>query len=166
MAAPKDPGSSFVEAIESVYKAPEVGGGLGKDLPDGFPFSPPATHRVVETSEEGIKGATAYDYKLSRRVYTIFRPWGSCERCANEIAAEEVVLPPEGDYTCPHTQLSEYEEVMNKVLAGKLIKFSEREVDLRDGTIAVSLSWGEPFINHKRRRQEMKDARAAAKQSE
>lgn len=158
--------NDFVSALNSAFQVPEAGGGSGRDLPDGFPFTPASNHRVVETAEEGIPGAMVYDYTIHRRVFTIFRPWKHCERCANEIASEEVEFPPEADLECPHTNVRAYQETMNNILAGKLIKVSEREADLKDGTIVVSLCWSEPTINHKRLRQMKKDLRAGVETSE
>lgn len=134
-------------------RPPESASDFGKDLPDGFPLNADPTHRVVDTTEQGIPGVVAYDYKVHRKVFTIFRPWESCSRCTGDIAMGKAVVPEEGDYSCPHNTLVEYEQIVNDVLAGKLVFGSEQENTLKDGTILVSMRWYEKIPKKKKEAQ-------------
>jgi hypothetical protein len=139
----QDAGSDFASILNSAMQTPEGFEGKGFDLPDGFPLPRQDTHRTVDTGEEGIPGVTAFDFKIHRRVFTIFRPWNDCARCGQDIGSGAASLPEEGDYECPHTALGEYEEIVNQILAGKLIFGSEQEITQKDGSVLVSLRWYE-----------------------
>lgn len=145
-----DAGLDFAAVLNAASRPPEPGSEKGKDLPDGFPLPTGDGHRFVETSEDGIPGVVAYDFKIHRRVFTIYRPWDGCVRCGAAIAAGEERLPDEGDYECPHVTKTEYEEVVNEILAGKLIFGSEQEIPQKDGSIVVSLRWYERFPRKKK----------------
>lgn len=139
-----DAGSDFASVLNAAMRPPEPPTEGGKDLPDGFPFSTAPTHRVLDTSEsDGIPGVVAYDFRVRRKVFTIFRPWDSCARCGNAIAAGNEVLPEVGDFECPHTQVDDYETITNQILEGKLLFGSEQEITQKDGSIVVSLRWYE-----------------------
>jgi hypothetical protein len=148
-----DAGSDFASILNAARQTPEGFESLGRDLPDGFPMSPDASHRTVDTENEGIPGVTAFDFKIHRKVFTIFRPWGSCARCGNDIASGAVTLPDGGDYDCPHTAQLEYETVVNDILGGKLIFGSEQELAQKDGSVLVSLRWYEKIPSKKKKAQ-------------
>lgn len=151
MPPPKgDVGQDFAGILNAAQKNPGDFESLGKDLPDGFPL-PQGDHRVIDSEKEGIPGITAYDFKIHRRVFTIFRPWDACARCGQDIASNKVAVPDEGDYECPHTAKDDYEEIANDILAGKLIFGSEQESNLKDGTVLISLRWYEKIHRAKKR---------------
>lgn len=151
MAGPKaEAGLDFAEVLNKAQKSPADFESLGKDLPDGF-MPPPGEKVVDSTGEEGIPGITNYDYKIHRRVFTIFRPWDACARCGQDIAANKASLPDDGDYECPHVAKDDYEEISNDILAGKLIFGSEQESNLKDGTVLISLRWYEKIKKQKKR---------------
>jgi len=139
----QDAGSDFASILNAAMQTPEGFEGKGVDLPDGFPLPNMDGHRTVESTEEGIPGITAYDYKIHRQVFTIFRPWESCARCGADIANNKVNLPDVGDYSCPHVAEDEYEDTVNQILAGKLIFGSEQEITQKDGSVLISLRWYE-----------------------
>lgn len=145
-----DVGHDFAHVINSAKKTPDDFEGLGKDLPDGFPFAP-GDNRIIDSEADGIPGVTAYDFKIHRRVFTIFHPWDACARCGQNLASNTVSLPDDGDYECPHTSKAEYEEVTNDILAGKLLFGSEQEVVQKDGTIVISLRWYERIPKKKKK---------------
>ena len=146
-------GLDFINALSAASQVPNQSGD-GKDLPDGFPTASVQGHRIIDSSkEEGIEGASAFDYASHRKVFVIYRPWTECSRCAQQLANQKITLPDdEGDITCAHTQLREYKEVLDKGLAGQLILGTEQESTQRDGTIVVSLKWFEAKINYKKQR--------------
>lgn len=146
-----DVGSDFVAVLTAAQVTPESFEQLGKDLPDGFPFKPTNDHKVVETSEDGIPGVAAFDFKVHRNVFTIFRPWPGCARCGQDFSTNKVTLPDEGDYTCPHVNKLEYETVCNDILAGKLLFGSEQEIAQKDGSVLVSLRWYEKIARPKKK---------------
>lgn len=147
-----DVGHDFATVLNSATRAPTDFEGLGKDLPDGFPFAP-GNNRVIDSESEGIPGVIAYDFKIHRRVFTIFHPWDSCARCGQDIASNAVSLPDDGDYECPHTAKADYEAITNDILAGKLLFGSEQEVVQRDGSIVISLRWYEKIPKQKKKPQ-------------
>lgn len=154
MPPPKsDAGIDFPSILNAAMQTPASFEGMGKDLPDGFPLPPGEQHRVVDTDKEGIPGVTAYDFKIHRKVFTIFRPWDGCSRCGQDLASGNAALPDDGDYSCPHVALDEYESTVNDILAGKMIFGSEQEITQKDGTVLVSLRWYEKIAAPKRRPQ-------------
>lgn len=153
MSLKPDAGMDFASILNAASQPPEPGQGLGRDLPDGFPLPSMDGHRVVDTSEDGIPGVVAYDFKIHRQVFTIFRPWDGCARCGASIASGEERLPDEGDYECPHVTKDTYESIVNEILAGKLIFGSEQEIPQKDGSIVVSLRWYERIPRKKKKLQ-------------
>jgi hypothetical protein len=147
----QDAGSDFASILNSAMQTPGGFETKGMDLPDGFPLPQQDSHRTVDTSAEGIPGVTAYDFKVHRRVFTIFRPWDGCARCGQDIAASTTSLPEDGDYDCPHTALVEYEDIVNDILAGKMIFGSEQEITQKDGSVLVSLRWYEKIATKKKK---------------
>jgi len=149
----QDAGSDFASVLNSAMQTPEGFEGKGFDLPDGFPLPRNDSHKTVESSEEGIQGITAWDFKIHRKVFTIFRPWDNCARCGQDIAAGGTALPDGGDYECPHTLLDEYEATVNSCLEGKMIFGSEQEITQKDGTVCISLRWYEKTPSKKKKPQ-------------
>jgi len=143
MPGPKaDAGLDFASILGQAAKPPSTEEG-GRDLPDGFPFMRAEHHKMVEEGEEGIPGLLAYDYFIHRRGFVIYRPWDNCARCTSDLASGGTTLPDDGDLTCPHTSVLEYQKVVNACLAGKMIFGSEQEITLKDGSIVISLRWYE-----------------------
>jgi len=138
-----DAGTDFASILNSAMQTPEGFDGKGTDLPDGFPLPRTEGHRTVDSSEDGVPGVTAFDFKIHRRVFTIFRPWDNCSRCGQDLATKGTALPDSGDYDCPHTNLEEYEEVVNSCLDGKMLFGSEQEITQKDGSVCISLRWYE-----------------------
>lgn len=146
-------GLDFASILNAASQTPQSFENLGKDLPDGFPFTADPSHKVITSEDDGIVGATSYDYKIHRKVFTIFRPWEHCARCTAELAAGTADLPKEGDYACPHVTLKEYETVINDILSAKLIFGSEQEITQKDGSVLVSLRWYEKIPIKKKKAQ-------------
>jgi hypothetical protein len=149
----QDAGSDFAAVLRAASQTPEDFDSLGKDLPDGFPFPQEGRTKVIDTSEDGIPGVAAFDFKVHRKVFTIFRPWDSCARCGRAMAAGEEEPPATGDYECPHVLVEEYETVVNDILAGKLLFGSEQEITQKDGSVLVSLRWYEKIPSKKKKPQ-------------
>lgn len=149
-----DAGSDFASILNAATMTPGSFESKGTDLPDGFPMGgPEGSHRLVETEEQGIPGVAAFDFKIHRKVFTIFRPWEHCARCGSELASGAVTLPLEGDYECPHVMLKDYETITNDILAGKLLFGSEQELTQKDGSVLVSLRWYEKIPSKKKKAQ-------------
>lgn len=136
-------GSDFASILNSAMRTPADFESMGKDLPDGFPLESNPAHRMVETSEDGIAGVTAFDFKIHRDVFLIFRPWDACARCGADLASGAASLPDVGDYLCPHTKKEEYETTINDTLSGKHIFGSEQEYPQKDGSLLMSVRWFE-----------------------
>jgi len=147
----QEAGSDFASILNSAGRVPEAFESNGKDLPDGFPFQKDPTHRMVDSEQEGIPGVAAFDFKIHRKVFTIFRPWGDCARCGQDIASGASSIPATGDYECPHVSLEDYEATVNDILAGKLLFGSEQEITQKDGSVLVSLRWYEKIPSKKKK---------------
>lgn len=139
----------FAALLGKALQTPEISSGDGQDLPDGFPLPVAQHHRVVDTTKDprAIEGLIAYDFTCRRGVFLIFRPYDGCNRCAQAIASNQVMIPVVGDYTCPHTLLADYEGILNKTLSGEYLFGSENEVVQKDGSIVISLKWFEKRLN-------------------
>jgi hypothetical protein len=145
----KSPG--FADLLAAAQTSPETL--TGKDIPDGFGMGAPVggTKFVDSTKESAaIPGNTVYDYTIGRRVFVVYRPWTDCSRCAEAIARDGAVLPEVGDLSCPHTNVLEYQTIVNKCLAGEFVMGKETEITQKDGTVCVSLQWLIPVVNKKR----------------
>lgn len=153
-------GSDFASVLSAAQQRP-TGDDNGRELVDGFPFQPPSTHSVVTTADDdpnAVPGVVRYNAKVHRKVFTIWRDWTNCSRCKDGIATGQIVLPPVGEYECEHNQKAEYEEVVNEILAGRLILGSEEEiVQQRDGSVLVSLRWFSKILSKKEKRALAKD---------
>lgn len=150
MPPPKaDAGSDFAAVLAAAQRSPADFENLGKDLPDGFPLPPGEYGRVIDTEKEGIPGITAYDFKVKRQVFTIFRPWDHCSRCGQDLASGAATLPEAGDYSCPHTSIDEYQAIVDDCLSGKMVYGSEQEITQKDGTVLVSVKWYEKIPRKK-----------------
>ena len=162
MPVPKDSGSNFAQALSRASTGPEIMGSPG-EIPDGFPFVAEKTHRVVDSTNlpNKVEGAVEYDYEIHRDVFLIFRPWENCSRCLAML--QQVTLPDDGDHICPHTRAAAHKKIYDKVLDGEFMLVSEREVDMRDGSIVVSTAWASrrPMSKQKLRKQRVQELRAA-----
>jgi len=144
---------SFAALLGKALQPPEAVNTEGRDLTDGFPLPVAPHHRVVDATKDpaAIEGAIAYDFTCRRAVFLIYRAYESCTRCVTAVGSGSVVLPPTGDYTCPHTQLPDYEAIINKTLSGEYLFGSENEVTQKDGSILISLKWFEKKLNQRRK---------------
>jgi hypothetical protein len=79
------------------------------------------------------------------KTFTVFRPWENCSRCLRNLESGEVIVPNDGDYMCPHTNLDTYESLMNQSVAGKhIVLLRESYSDPELGTQYVRVEWAEP----------------------
>lgn len=85
--------------------------------------------------------------KVFHETYSVFRPWGGCNRCKDAIKEQPELLPDAGDYVCPHTRHDEYVALMNRIRnAGNAgpWKLGAREFSNDRGEIYVTIAWEEP----------------------
>lgn len=75
------------------------------------------------------------------KVFVLWRPWEECARCLADMAAARIVIPTEGDYTCPHTQEVGYKEIKDVVLRGRYILQREDFFKLKSGALCAHLVW-------------------------
>ena len=168
MPGPTEAGSDFASVISSSQLRPDEVNNKGTELPDGFPLRAAPHHRVVDDVAEPdrIDGVTAYDFKLHREVFTLFRPWEKCKRCESEIKVGTVIMPLVGDYVCPHTRKLEYEKISDDILDGKFLFGSEQETSSPDGTVYISLRWYEKKFSKQRARNAIRLGKAKEKPSQ
>ncbi len=97
-------------------------------------------------------GAVQLAYRSFSKVFILWRPWQNCERCRKAIAAatdetveeEGVELPTVGEYTCPHTQETDFKVIRDKILRGDAIRDREDFFHLVDESRCVQILWLEP----------------------
>lgn len=83
---------------------------------------------------------TAEPFDFDHAVFVVWRPWESCNRCYGALKRDELVLPEDGDYVCPHTMMKQYKELLAKRSA-RLCEFPAHEsVTLKNGVIQISVS--------------------------
>ena len=109
-------------------------------------FEAPAKAPPVMTSEvPEDKVAIEVAMNQFTRVFTLWRPWEDCTRCAGDMVGDEpkVVLPDKGDYTCPHVSTDEYKEIVDRCLTGAGVITTKEMFNLPNGARCVHLEWME-----------------------
>jgi hypothetical protein len=95
------------------------------------------------------------------KVFTLWRPWQSCDRCRLAIAEEKVTLPEKGEYLCPHVQEDEYKAVKDTCLRGEAVLQKEDFFNIRsDDSRCVHILWWcvDPISMEKLKKQQTVDA--------
>lgn len=87
------------------------------------------------------------------RVFVLFRPWEECTRCKTVLRAKkndqgEYELPEllrnDEDFTCPHNELREYTELVNRIQDTKGANLMRQLDTLKTGTVQALVQWAEP----------------------
>ncbi len=134
----------LIQEARNVPIEPETGQGTAVELP--ALFEKPVKAPPVMTSEvPEDKVAIEVAMHAYSKVYTLWRPWEDCKRCFNDMGGEDpkVVLPDEGDYSCPHVQVREYRESVDRCLSGKGVITTREMFNLPNGARCVHLEWME-----------------------
>jgi hypothetical protein len=109
-------------------------------------FDKPAKTPPI-TSSEVPEGKVAIEVAMNQftKVFTLWRPWEDCTRCRRDMSGDEpkVVLPEEGDYTCPHVGISEYKRIIDRCLSGAGVISIKEMFNLPNGARCVHLEWME-----------------------
>lgn len=147
----------FIGMINDLGKLPDpgAGSGVGGDLPDGFPVQDrEGIWKRVDTSKdpEAIPGAVESFLLPKREYFTVYRPWEQCQRCKDDLAQQMVELPEEGDLTCPHTNKRSLDAIYLKAAKGRALINHEEQIVQKDGTVVVSIVWGEMRDDVKKRK--------------
>lgn len=137
---------SMLQVLQSVRKMPpppEGGPGQLTEMPPvlgGLPIeeTPVSTERA-----EATEMAVPVQVKHHARTYLLWRPYESCKRCQEEFDRDQVILPTEGDYTCPHVQTEQYRTTMSNCLSGKGTLLHKEHFMLQDGRRLVLVEWAE-----------------------
>lgn len=127
----KDQTQESSEEIPTTEMPPFFGGEADKtSLPSGMlPENPWIKANVAP---EKIAVETAYAFRT--KVFTVWRLWENCPRCAQDISSARVTLG-EGEYVCPHTDLVEYSQMVNSSLRGDLVITSREFINI--GTVGI-----------------------------
>lgn len=137
------------------------GQGTAVELPklfEGEPKPPPVMSSEVSEDKISIEAAM----RQFSKVFVIWRDWEECSRCSNDMEGDnpKVVLPDEGDYTCPHVNRREYKEIVDKCLSGDGVITLKESFNLQNGNRCVHLEWmeadAEAMRKIKRRAEEKK----------
>ncbi len=87
---------------------------------------------------------TQMKWELDHRVFVVFRPWESCQLCRGKLKAGTLVLPDEGDHTCPHTQIADYRKLLQERADGVCRLYETETTTLKNGTIIKSVGVAHP----------------------
>lgn len=132
--------NEFVAALNAAFSVGSPGKPAQYDAPSMIP--PPARPPSEEPVVNNLTGLLAWDFRVRRRVFTLFRP--DCFRCAKEAeAAAGTDAPLDPDRECPHNDIKVYEEIINATLSGETVFGSETETVQKDGTVIISVKWYE-----------------------
>ena len=97
--------------------------------------------KLIASKLDELKPGRSVRLVSQVKVFVLWRPWTECARCASDIENGLVQIPQTGDYTCPHTQLTEFKTVKDKALSGDYLKEREEHFQLNDGTRCVEFAW-------------------------
>lgn len=116
-------GFNYLKSAQGARRIPEPEGGQSAnpvlELPSIFEEKEEAPTPFIKPEVADDKVAVETTYRHFSRVFTLWRPHESCGRCKTAIDSGHVILPQDaGDYACPHTQTSEYKEVIDRGLRG------------------------------------------------
>lgn len=118
----------------------EVGQGTAVELPSLFE-EPAKAPPVMSSEVKEDKVAIEVAMQQQTKVFTLWRPWETCRRCMAAIDAGEIVLPYDGDHTCPHVQSAEYKTVVDHCLRGDAVLTSKEMFNLPNGARCVHVEW-------------------------
>lgn len=147
----------FLNAIASAKTVPEspaVSNGQAVGLPAIFETEGEAEERdseYVKKEANPIKLGVETYLEANSKVFVIYRPWEKCSRCKEAISDGEISLPTDvGDHTCLHTQLDEYQAILNAGLKGDIVLTTKEAISTPDGVQRVHLEWLAPNEDRKR----------------
>lgn len=132
------------------------------DLPEGSSLFPDISKKVMGPNGRGPKGEVELAYRSFSKVFVLWRPWKSCDRCLKDLDPDienGIDLPPAGDYTCPHTQETDFKVIRDKILAGEAIRDREDFFNLADESRCVHVLWLEPDPHSLRQLKKMERVR-------
>jgi len=102
--------------------------------------SNPYIKATVSPDKVGIE--TAYAFRT--KIFTIWRLWEGCSRCATDLAGGQAVLGSR-EYVCPHTDLEEYKSIIDASLKGDLVITSREFINVSGVAIrTVHVEWMVP----------------------
>jgi hypothetical protein len=106
----------------------------------------------------GTKKKAKYTYEC--RVFTVFRPWQECHRCQKAFRPKknaegqwedpDLEMPEDEDYICPHNEMAEYSQLVNKISRGEARLIRRSLETLKTGVVQALLEWGEPNFTDKK----------------
>lgn len=109
------------------------------DLPNFMEFG-----RGGTPPRQSVPGKVSQDLHCISfsKVLVLWRPWENCPRCVAAIASHKVEIPDDGDYTCPHTQDSEYKRIKDMCLRGDAVLQKEEFFNVRSNdSRCVHILW-------------------------
>ncbi len=140
-------GFNFAELVQASRDIPEMSQGspgVSHELPPSIKPARKNTTYVNPNIPEGQLGVELFVTHHSR-VFTIWRPWETCDRCKNLLETGHMDLSPTtGDWECPHTQRDEYKAVMDRGLKGHYAISLKEVFTLMNGVRCVHVEWLEP----------------------
>ncbi len=140
---PGDNSFDFKQLVVEARTPPEpadVGQGTAVELPHLFEEPAKASPVVAaEVAEDKVSIEVAM--LQNTKVFTLWRPWEECRRCYKAFKQEEITLPEDGDYTCPHVQSAEYKTIVDTCLRGDAVLTAKEMFNLPNGSRCVHIEW-------------------------
>jgi hypothetical protein len=153
---------NFADTVAAAKRLPLNPDGAPGDLSE-FPakFSPlPVPEEREVAKPQMFEGDIAVDVgtRIFSEVYVLWKPWEKCKRCLKAIDGENIILPEESDYTCPHTHRATYKEKVDFCLKGNGVITQREFFNLPNGTRCVHIEWLEqdPEAVERQKRKEEK----------
>ena len=111
----------------------------------------PAALKAAEGNDTPVSAKKAESDKLVPKMrvkhfsktLVIWRDYEECNRCTEVIATDQITLPDDGAYTCKHTQLNEYKDIMDRCLGGDGAMLHKEHFSTPDGKRCVLIEWVE-----------------------
>lgn len=138
MAGDEKPLPDILYGAQGGENSPEL---MMFDLPNLFDATPRPGVAPRQRRDSGKMSMDLNCVSFSK-VLVLWRPWETCPRCQAAIAEKKVVLPEDGDYTCPHVQEAEYKRIKDTCLRGETVLQKEEFFNIRSNDArCVHILW-------------------------
>ena len=136
------------ELVESLGSSEGAGG-----IKSPFALPPPEPYKkssdVAPIAGQRFINPVRDKIRIEHRTFITYIPYRYCGICKAEIAEEKVVIPENGRYICPHTDIVEYVELLNKRARDEIKVGEHVRTVLKEGTEQVTVTWGTVIKNNK-----------------
>jgi hypothetical protein len=136
----------FASSLVAARTLPTAPDGVPGTIAEFPPTFPPETLKEEQAPLPSMNAgdiATDLAVRQFSEVFLLWRPWEKCKRCLQAIDKDEIVLPEDSDYTCPHTHKAKYKEKVDFCLKGNGAMTLREYFNMANGNRLVHLEWVE-----------------------